>query len=178
MAKNSKLKVAIGQQDGAKQIAQAAPATVVNNPGVVGVPEGSAATGSATRIAGLSVLKGLVLFGATLTFAGLYAYFMERIAAAPSGTQPTLNTAMVGAAAALAGVLGSAFALAVGVPTTATNEPWPPLLKRRLTRSGCVLASDKSYLSNQAVRDCLAGRRRSGSGPMRLSQRQSPSSTS
>lgn len=79
-------------------------------------------TGLAGRIAGLSVLKGLVLYGATLTFAGFYAYFMEQIAAAANNTPPHLNTAMVSAAAALAGILGSAFALAIGVPVRATNK--------------------------------------------------------
>jgi ABC-type branched-subunit amino acid transport system permease subunit len=74
------------------------------------------------RIAGLPELKGLVLYGATLTFVGFYAYFMVRIAQAPSHKPPQLNTAMVSAAAALAGVLGSAFALAVGTPAPAVNE--------------------------------------------------------
>jgi hypothetical protein len=73
------------------------------------------------RIAGLSALKGLVLYGATLTFAGLYAYFMEQIVVAPSGEPPHPGAALVSVAAALAGILGSAFALAVGVPTRATN---------------------------------------------------------
>jgi hypothetical protein len=75
----------------------------------------------ATRIAGLSVLKGLVLYGATLSFAGLYAYFMEQIWSTSQGTAK-FDAVMVAAAAALAGVLGSAFALVIGVPTDATNE--------------------------------------------------------
>jgi hypothetical protein len=79
-------------------------------------------SGAAARIAGLSVLKGLVLYGATLTFAGFYAYFMHQIASAPSAKPPTFSPAMVGAAAALAGVLGSAFSLIVGTPTKVTNE--------------------------------------------------------
>jgi hypothetical protein len=78
--------------------------------------------GIAQRIAGLSALKGLILYGAVFSFAGFYAYFMERIATAATGKPPHLSTAMVGAAAALAGVLGSAFALVIGVPTEATNE--------------------------------------------------------
>jgi hypothetical protein len=80
------------------------------------------APGVATRIAGLSVLKGLVLYGATLTFAGFYAYFMYEIASAPSGKPPNFSAPMVGAAAALAGILGSAFALVVGTPTGTTNQ--------------------------------------------------------
>jgi hypothetical protein len=74
------------------------------------------------RIAGLPELKGLVLYGATLTFVGFYAYFIVKIAQAPSHKRPQLRTAMVSAAAALAGVLGSAFALAVGTPPPAVNE--------------------------------------------------------
>src|SRR5262252_7613569 len=74
--------------------------------------------GVAARNAGLSSLKGLVVYGSTLTFAGFYAYFMEQIAVASSGKAPGLSGAMVAAAAALAGILGSAFALVIGVPTT------------------------------------------------------------
>jgi hypothetical protein len=83
---------------------------------------GPATDSIAKRIGGLSVLKGLVLYGATLTFAGFYAYFMYEIASASTNTPPHLSTAMVSAAAALAGVLGSAFALVVGVPADVTNE--------------------------------------------------------
>jgi len=71
----------------------------------------------AARIAGLPVLKGLILYGATLSFAGFYAYFMEEIVSAQSGKQPALSGVLIGAAAALAGILGSGFALAIGVPT-------------------------------------------------------------
>ena len=95
-----------------------------NGPGArVAVPRVSVAAGGiATRIAGLSVLKGLVLYGATLTFAGFYAYFMTRIAEATTNKAPHFNPAMISASAALAGVLGSAFALVVGVPTDTVNE--------------------------------------------------------
>lgn len=70
------------------------------------------------RIAGLPILKGLVLYAATLTFAGLYAYFMAKIATADHAVKPEFSTVMISAAAALAGVLGSAFALYIGVPTS------------------------------------------------------------
>jgi hypothetical protein len=82
-------------------------------------PAGGVTPAGATPfpIAGLSILKGLLLYGATLVFAGFYAYFMAKIASAPSGTPPSFDTTMVSVAAALAGVLGSAFALAIGVPT-------------------------------------------------------------
>src|SRR5207302_5072928 len=59
----------------------------------------------------------------------LYAYFMEQIAEAANNTPPHLNTAMVSAAAALAGILGSAFALVLGVPSRATNERLAAALK-------------------------------------------------
>jgi len=94
--------------------------TPVPTKGEDGASEGGASI--AGRIAGLSVLKGLVVYGATLTFAGLYAYFMEEIVTAASKTPPDLNGAMVSGAAALAGVLGSAFALIMGVPIRTTNE--------------------------------------------------------
>lgn len=67
-------------------------------------------------IAGMSALKGVILYGATLTFAGLYAYFITKILGAKPGKPPALDAAMVSAAAALAGVLGSAFALEIGTP--------------------------------------------------------------
>jgi hypothetical protein len=69
----------------------------------------------AAAIGGLAALKGLMLYGAVLTFAGLYIYFIVRI----SGTSgdPRIDSALITAAAGLAGVLGSAFALEIGTPT-------------------------------------------------------------
>src|SRR2546421_8841468 len=72
-------------------------------------------------IGGVSALKGLVLYGATLTFAALYAYFIVRILGAKPGKPPGLDPAMVSTAAALAGVLGSAFALEIGTPADLTK---------------------------------------------------------
>lgn len=66
-------------------------------------------------IAGMSALRGLLVYGAVLTFAGLFAYFMVVISTAKSGVTPGIDSALIGAAAALAGVLGSAFALKIGV---------------------------------------------------------------
>jgi hypothetical protein len=85
--------------------------------GVVPPPPVGDSTNVASRIAGLSVLKGLLLYGASLAFAGFYAYFMEEIVSARAGHAPAFAPALVAAAAALAGVLGSAFALVIGVPT-------------------------------------------------------------
>lgn len=78
----------------------------------------------APRIAGLSALKGLVLYGAIFTFAGLYVDFIVRIAASRAGIAPKLDASLVSAAAALAGVLGSAFALEIGTktPHSSTNR--------------------------------------------------------
>ena len=68
-------------------------------------------------IAGLCALKGILTYAAVLAFAALYVSFIVDIVRAEPGEPPALNTAMLSAAAALAGVLGSAFALYVGVPT-------------------------------------------------------------
>ena len=83
-------------------------------------PASPADSSIASRIAGLPILKGLVLYAATLVFVGFYAYFIEEIIRA-NGKAPTLPSAMVATAAALAGVLGSAFALVIGSPPPATN---------------------------------------------------------
>jgi len=78
----------------------------------------------APRIAGISALKGLVLYGAIVTFAGLYIDFIVQITKAHAHAVPNLQAALVSAAAALAGVLGSAFALEIGTTTheRATNS--------------------------------------------------------
>ncbi len=86
------------------------------------------------KIAGLSALKGLVVYAAILAFAGLYGYFIVKIST--SARQPDLSPVLVSAAAALAGVLGSAFALAVNVttPSNATNAR----LDRKLKAPGAT----------------------------------------
>ena len=86
----------------------------------------------APGIAGLSALKGLVLYGAVLTFAGLYIDFIVQITTARSGAPPKLDAALVSAAAALAGVLGSAFALEIGTPTpeSSTNHNLSQAMER------------------------------------------------
>lgn len=79
---------------------------------------------SAPRIAGLSALKGLVLYGAIFTFAGVYIYFIVQIIGARTGVAPKFDASLVSTAAALAGVLGSAFALEIGTrtPESSTNN--------------------------------------------------------
>jgi hypothetical protein len=81
--------------------------------GAIGARTESGRTHAAT-VGGLSALKGLVLYGAVLTFAGLYIDFIVRISVASK--TPQLDGTMVTTAAALAGVLGSAFALEIGTP--------------------------------------------------------------
>ena len=91
---------------------------------------------STGQIAGLSVLKGLILYAAVLAFAALYVYFIVRIAQAKNGVAPSFDGTLVSAAAALAGVLGSAFALEIGTPTDAkgTNTGLSRALARPATR--------------------------------------------
>jgi hypothetical protein len=96
------------------------------------------------QIAGIPVLKGLILYAAVFVFAGLYIYFMVDIFQAKSGAAPSFDGTLISAAAALAGVLGSAFALAIGVTTSAgeTNsalhrslaEPKPSRKHRTVSR--------------------------------------------
>jgi hypothetical protein len=92
-------------------------------------------TEAAPRIAGLSALKGLVLYGAVFTFAGLYSYFIVQITAAQAGVAPKLDASLVSAAAALAGVLGSAFALEIGTktPDAGTNGNLSQALQQAAT---------------------------------------------
>jgi hypothetical protein len=101
---------------------------------------GKATTGktTATDIGGLSILKGLVLYGAVITFAVLYIHFMVEIFQASNGKPPSFETSLVSAAAALAGVLGSAFALDIGSPTDpgSTNPELAGALEARKESAG------------------------------------------
>jgi hypothetical protein len=102
------------------------------------VTSAPAAAKVAPKIGGLSVLKGLILYGAILTFGGLYAYFVVEIFSAKSAP-PHFDAVMVWTAAALAGVLGSAFALEVG--TTSDQSTTNRALNKELERaSGKQLA--------------------------------------
>ena len=66
-------------------------------------------------IAGKSVLRGVVVYGAVLAFAGLYVDFVILIS--QSTGMASIEPALLTAAAALAGILGSAFALRMGNPS-------------------------------------------------------------
>jgi hypothetical protein len=119
----------------------------LENPGLP-ANDGKATTveTTATDIGGLSILKGLVLYGAVITFAVLYIHFMVEIFQAPNGKPPSFETSLVTAAAALAGVLGSAFALDIGSPTDpgSTNPELADALKAaREPREGGASAARK-----------------------------------
>jgi hypothetical protein len=79
-------------------------------------PADGATAAAVPKIAGISALKGLAIYAATFAFAGLYGYFIYKISTTIRGTAQ-LDGVLVSAAAALAGVLGSAFALEVGLTT-------------------------------------------------------------
>jgi hypothetical protein len=119
---------------------------------VVTAGENDAPPAAAPKIAGLSVLKGLVLYGAIVTFAGLYGYFIVRISTAKAHTPPSLDAALVSAAAALAGVLGSSFALEIGTTTdpASTNDQVKAALKRARTLRQQVSAHARQLLSLEA----------------------------
>jgi hypothetical protein len=104
---------------------------------------------AAPRIAGLSALKGLVLYSAILTFAGLYIDFIVQIGTARAGAPPKLDAALVSAAAALAGVLGSAFALEIGTttPDSSTNRNLDQALERASTGRQWAAARARQLLS-------------------------------
>jgi hypothetical protein len=80
------------------------------------------------QIGGMSALRGLIVYGAVLAFAGLFIDFMVVISSAKTDTKPSIDATLISAAAALAGVLGSAFALKVGVP------PSPAAVNRKLAK--------------------------------------------
>jgi hypothetical protein len=63
-----------------------------------------------------------------LVFAGLFIDFMVVISTAKAGVKPSIDATLISAAAALSGVLGSAFALKIGV------APSPALVNRQLAR--------------------------------------------
>jgi hypothetical protein len=115
---------------------------------------GTHAKTTATDIGGLSILKGLVLYGAVIAFAAIYIHFMVQIFKA-SGKPPTLETSLVSAAAALAGVLGSAFALDIGSPTDpgSTNPELADSLRvARESREGGAGAGKQRHWTTYARR--------------------------
>jgi hypothetical protein len=106
---------AVAQENGAAQLEQ-------------GQPRTDQAAAVNDGVGGMSALRGLMLYGAILAFAGLYIYFMVVISTARSGVKPSIDATLISAAAALSGVLGSAFALKIGV------APNPSLTNRELAQ--------------------------------------------
>ena len=96
-----------------------------------------AATATAQdSIAGTAALRGLMLYSAVLAFAGLYVYFIVEILSAAPHKPPSFDAATLSAAAALAGVLGSAFALKIGVVPTHVNAALKAHLQQSPTNPG------------------------------------------
>ncbi len=124
------------EQNGAAPGAAAEPPTKAE-----AIPDTSSSVGT---IAGLAELKGLLLYAAILSFASLYVSFIVRILSARASHPPGLDGATVTAAAALAGILGSAFALEIGVPTNpAATNPEP---RRALARASSTPKKLKARL--------------------------------
>lgn len=112
--------VLIAQPNGAAQPAPATVAAADNPPPVRAAPQ-TTVTDNNDRIGGMSTLRGLIVYGAVLAFAGLFIDFMVIISTAKAGSKPPIDATLISAAAALSGVLGSAFALKIGVsPSPAT----------------------------------------------------------
>lgn len=101
-------------------------------------------------IAGMSAIRGLLLYGAVLAFAGIYIYFMVVISTSKSGIKPTLDATLISAAAALSGVLGSAFALKVGV------APSPSLVNGGLAAHTAAAKAQKASVIAAGLRRALS----------------------
>lgn len=109
------------------------------------------------KIAGLSALKGLVVYCATLAFAGLYGYFIVKISTA-TGAPPKIDSVLLSGAAALAGVLGSAFALEVGTTTApgATNKRLARALKAATGKKRWLLRLHKALSLDASSSNCAS----------------------
>lgn len=70
-------------------------------------------------VAGIPALRGLIVYGGVLAFAALYIDFAVVISRA-TNTPPNIDPTLLDSAAALAGILGSAFALRIGNPANQT----------------------------------------------------------
>ncbi|HWF71916.1 MAG TPA: hypothetical protein VG186_01150 [Solirubrobacteraceae bacterium] len=100
-------------------------------------------------IAGMSAMRGLMMYGAVLAFAGLYIDFIVIISSAK--TKPTIPPALIAAAAALSGVLGSAFALKIGVAHS------PAALNKELAKHVKRARGGKPYtVAGMLIRQALS----------------------
>jgi hypothetical protein len=125
-------------------------------PGQAG-QDGAASAGAADQttsgndgIAGMSALRGLMLYGAVLAFAGLYIHFMVVISTARSGVKPAIDATLISAAAALSGVLGSAFALKIGV------APNPSLVNSALAAHAAAAKEKQASAVAAGIRRALS----------------------
>ena len=133
-----------------------------------------AASGLVARIAGVSVLKGLLLYGAVLTFAGFYSYFMAKIASAPEANPPALDGTMVSVAAALAGVLDRRSRSSSASPRAkrrSTKDSGPRSRPRRRGRRGPSCCFGGSFPSSREAPTRRACRCPLGSGSTQPSER-------
>jgi hypothetical protein len=129
--------VAVAQEDGAAQPAQGQ------------APADQAATVN-DGIGGMSALRGIMLYGAILAFAGLYIDFMVVISTAKGGVKPSIDATLISAAAALSGVLGSAFALKIGV------APNPSLVNRELAQHDAKVKNNAASALAARIRRALS----------------------
>ena len=101
-------------------------------------------------VGGMSALRGLMLYGAILVFAGLYIDFVVVISTSARGHKPTIDATLISAAAALSGVLGSAFALKIGVsphPSLVNSELATHTANAKANRASPIAASIRRALS-------------------------------
>jgi hypothetical protein len=112
------------EQNGAVEAAPEVAATDTTQPRATQLQ----GNGNNDQVGGMSTLRGLIVYGAVLAFAGLFIDFMVLISAAKAGVKPSIDPTLISAAAALSGVLGSAFALKIGV------SPSPAAVNRKLAK--------------------------------------------
>ncbi|HWF36173.1 MAG TPA: hypothetical protein VG295_12420 [Solirubrobacteraceae bacterium] len=101
-------------------------------------------------IAGMSAMRGLMLYGAVLAFTGLYIDFIVVISSAKSGIKPNIDATLISTAAALSGVLGSAFALKIGVRPSAgavNRELAAHAARAQAKRASTIVAGFRRALS-------------------------------
>jgi hypothetical protein len=108
------------------------------------------AAGGDDSIAGISAMRGLMLYGAVLAFAGLYVDFIVVISTSKSGVKPAIDATLISAAAALSGVLGSAFALKIGV------APNPSLVNRGLAAHTAAAKANQASAVAAGIRRALS----------------------
>jgi hypothetical protein len=77
-----------------------------------------------TIVGGMRTLRELLVFGFVIAFVAVYSDFIWDIwrARVDDSTPPRFNDGLVTLAGALAGVLGSAFAIALGIAKPAVDE--------------------------------------------------------